>query len=318
MAREARETRDREVHEREAREREAREREAREREVREVRERETREREVREREAREREVRERKIEVERERRLREEKERERRERERAEEEQHAKLERMIQQQQQQRLGKRGAFQDSAGYDVTKRQAVHSIRGGGIRGNDVRGGGGGGGYRQGGSGYSGGMGGRERHLDSVSYPMSSLGKGGQNKTSGNIGGGSGGGGGGVTVVQKGGLSRQNQDIIQAALANIQKSVTLPGNQAMRAPNASPLQQISPGGHISSSLGDFVSLGNRGQSVGGQMSMGGVGRQMMGGVSAIGKPVTKLPPEEERYNRRFSRPQGGRQANMKRFA
>lgn len=404
----------REEAERQAREREAREREAREREA--------REREVREREARERE---RKLEVERERRLREEKERERRERERVEEERvklerAAKLERereqkrkqdelkweqrdreqrdreqrdRVMQQQQQRLGKRSSYQDSPSFDVSKRQAVHDIRGSsGVHGNDVRsgsgaagmgsgnmdvydmsssvfsrldpqkqaaaavgqlasgiqsitgmmqggktgvtspegygrrsvgdtggGGGGGVGYRPGSGGFGSGALGRDRHLDSVSYPMSGMGKGGPNspnypKTSGI--------GGGVTVVQKGGLSRQNQEIISAALANIQKSVhqspTSAASQAMRMPGSSPIgQQISPGGHMTS-LGDFVSL-NRGQSVGGQMSsMGGVGRPLMGGVGPMGKPMNKLPPEDERYNRRFSRPShGGRQPNIKRF-
>ena len=396
-------------------------------------ERQAREREAHEREARERE---RKLEAERERererRLREEKERERRERERAEEERiklerAAKLERdreqkikqeelqweqrdrdqrMIQQQQQQqRLGKRGSYQDSGGFDVPKRQAVHDIRGSGMRSNnDVRGGGGGGGsggggggggmdmyelsssvfsrldpqkqaaaearvgqlasgiqsmssmipggktsvtgssdsygrrsssdsgpggggggYRQGAGGYGAGAGmGRDRHHDNISYPVSGIGKSGQvsagyQKTSGSIGGG-------VSVVQKSGLSRQNQDIITAALANIQKSVHASPTSAsvansMRMPGSSPIQQISPAGHMSSAgLGDFVSLGNRGQPVGGQMSsMGGVSRQMMGGVSSMQKPVSKLPPVEERYNRRMGRPShgGGRQANMKRF-
>lgn len=388
-------------------------------------ERQAREREAREREAREREARERerKLEVERERRLREEKERERRERERVEEERvklerAAKLERereqkrkqdelkweqrdreqrdreqrdrdqrLIQQQQQQRLGKRSSYQDSPSFDMSKRQAVHDLRGNsGIHGNDVRsgggaagmgsgnldvfdmsssvfsrldpqkqaaaavgqlasgiqsitsmmqggktgvtspdsyarrsvgdtgGGGGGVGYRPGGGGFGGGPLGRDRHLESVSYPMSGIGKGGQNspnypKTSGI--------GGGVTVVQKGGLSRQNQEIISAALANIQKSVhqssTSAPSQAMRMAGSSPIgQQISPGGHMGS-LGDFVSL-NRGQSVGGPISsMGGVGRPLMGPM----KPM-KLPPEEERYNRRFSRPSpSGRQPNIKRF-
>ena len=209
-----------------------------------------------------------------------------------------------------------------------------------------GGGGSGGYRPGGGGggYAGG-GGRERHLDGVSYPMASvMGKSGQTqaqpyqKTAGSIGGG-------VSVVHKGGsggLSRQNQDIITAALANIQKSVhqnpaAALSNQGMRIPGgsssgATSVQQVSPGGHMSSlggggggMLGEYVSLGGRSQQMGGQMSssMGGVSRQMMGGVSAsnvIGKPVTKLPPEDERYNRRFSRPAhggGGRQATYKRM-
>ena len=122
------------------------------------------ERQARDRGARERK---RKLEVEREReherRLREEKERERQERESAGEEgikleRAAKLEckqeqklkqeelkweqrdcdhQMIQQQQQQqRLGKRGNYRDSDGFDVAKRQAVHDIRGSGIRSNNV--------------------------------------------------------------------------------------------------------------------------------------------------------------------------------------
>ena len=169
-------------------------------------------------------------------------------------------------------------------------------------------------------------GRERHLDNISYPMSGLGKSGPispgyQKTSGSIGGG-------VSVVQKSGLSRQNQDIITAALANIQKSVhssqtSSPAANPLRMPVSSPIQQISPVGHLSSSGGmggDFMSLSNRGQPASVQMSsMGGVGRQMMGGVGGLQKPVSKLPPVEERYNRRLGRPShgGGRQANMKRF-
>lgn len=279
------------------------------------REREAREREAHEREARERE---RKLEAEHERRLREEKERERREAE----EERVKLERATKL--EQRLGKRGSYQDSPSFDVSKRQAVHDLRGNSLDSYSRRSmgdsGGGSVGYRLGSGGVSGGLG-WDRHLESVSYPMSGMGKGGQNssqsyqKTSGNIGGG-------VTVVQKGGLSRQNQEIISAALANIQKSVsqssTAASSQAMRMAGASPIQQVSPGGHMAS-LGDFVSLGNRGQSIGGQMSsMGGVGRPLIGGVGGMGKPVTKLPPEEERYNRRFSRPShGSRQPNVKRF-
>ena len=374
-----------------------------------AREREAREHEAREREARERD---RKLEAERERRLREEKERERRDRERADEER-AKLERAAKLereqkrkqeelkwererdqrllQQQQRLGKRSSYQDSSTYDMPKRQAVHDLRSGGIRGGSGSGGGGGGmnmyelsssvfsrldpqkqaaaearvgqlasgiqsisslmpsgktggvtasdgynrrssggdmgggGYRQGGGAYgAGGLGGRERHLDSVSYPMPKSSQNasvGYQKTPGSIGGG-------VTVVQKGGLSRQNQDIITAALANIQKSVhqspsSSVANQMRIAGSSAMQQQISPTGHVSTAaLGDYVSMGNRGQPVGGQIppSMGGVSRQMMGGgIGGMGKPLTKLPPEEERYNRRFGQPTHGgrRQPNMKRF-
>ena len=357
------------------------------------------------------------MEAERERRLREEKERERerRERERAAEEERlqleraAKLEREREQKrkqeelkweresrmlQNQRLGKRGGgYQDSVGYDVTKRQAVHDIRGssGGIRGAAGSGGGGGrggmdmydlpssvfsrldqqkqvgaqgrigqvsgglpnvsamiqasssggggkssgvadsfnrrggsgesggvgaGGYRPGGYGVGGGMG-RERHMDGgVSYPIPSINKSGQNsspgyqKSSATIGGG-------VTVLQKGGLSRQNQDIISAALANIQKSVSPSSSVAnqMRMQGSSPIQQqISPAAHLSAGgMGDFP--------VGGQVpQMGGVTRQMMGGggMGPMGKAPAKLPPEGERYNRRFSRPSHGpRQGNVKRF-
>lgn len=192
-------------------------------------------------------------------------------------------------------------------------------------------GGGGGYRQGGYG-SGGLGGRDQHIDNLtSYPVSSLGKNRQNsspsyqKSSGNIGGG-------VSVVQKGslsrqsqsGLSRQNQDIIQAALANIQKTVhQSPSSSVASQMRSSPIQQISPGGIPSAAggLGDFVSLGNRGDPMGSlipSIAGGGVTRQLMGGVTPIGKPVTKLPPEDERYNRRFTRPaHGGGRQPMKRF-
>ena len=365
------------------------------------------------REARERD---RKLEAERERRLREEKERERerRERERAAEEKRLQLERAAKLEheqkrkqeemkwereqsrmlQQQRLGKRGSggYQDSSGYDMAKRQAVHDIRsvGGGVRSASTGGGGGGmdlfdlsssvfsrldpqkqvtadgrvsgggmqnvsgmisgsagggknssmadaysrrsagdaggvggGGYRQGGGyGVGGGMG-RERHMDTgVAYPIPSLNKSGgptssqgYQKTSGTIGGG-------VTVVQKGGavgLSRQNQDIISAALANIQKSVGTSANQ-MRITGSSPIQQMSSATHMSATgLGDYM---NRGDPVGGQVSsIGGVARQMMGGGGGMGgmaKPQSKLPPEDERYNRRFTRPSHApRQGNIKRF-
>ena len=191
-------------------------------------------------------------------------------------------------------------------------------GGGVAGGYHAGSGGYGGGRGGGRG-GGGMG-RERHMDNVSYPMSSLGKSGQNtsqgypKSAGNIGG--------VTVVTRG-MSRQNQDIISAALANIQKSVHhTPSSSAanpMRIAGSSPMQQqIAPNGPIpSTGMGDFLSLGSRGQPLG-QMPMGGVSRQMVGGVGGMGKPMAKLPPEGERYNRRFSRPHSGsRQANIKRF-
>ena len=177
------------------------------------------------------------------------------------------------------------------------------------------------YRQG--SYSGV--GRERRMDDISYPISSsLAKNGQGSSQGYSKGSN---VGGVSVVPKG-LSRANQDIITAALANIQKSVhqtpatSLP--QAMRMPGSS-VQQISPGGHLSlggaGGLGDFVALSSRGPSVG-QLStaMVGVGRQGMHivGSSGVGKPMSKLPPEQERYNRRFSRPsQPGRQTNYKRL-
>lgn len=167
-------------------------------------------------------------------------------------------------------------------------------------------------------------GRERHMDAgVTYPMQGLNKSGPNssqgyqKSSGTIGGG-------VTVLQKsGGLSRQNQDIISAALANIQKSVS-PSSVAnqMRMPGSSPIQQISPSAHMSAaSLGDYVSM-NRGDPVGNQVpTIGGVTRQMMSGGGNMGpmvKPASKLPPEDERYNRRFARPSHApRPGNPKRF-
>ena len=184
--------------------------------------------------------------------------------------------------------------------------------------------GGGGYRQGSGGYGGGVGGamgRERHMETgVTYPIPSLNKSvptsspGYQKSSGTIGGG-------VTVLQKGGgLSRQNHDIISAALANIQKSVSSSSSisNQMRMPGSSPIQQMSSAAHMSAGGvgGDF------GGPVGGQVpAIGGVARQMMGGGGGMGgmaKPPSKLPPEGERYNRRFSRPpHGPRQANMKRF-
>ena len=339
------------------------------------------------------------MEVERERRLREEKERERERREREEERQRiAKLEREREQKrkqeelkwaetesrilQQQRLGKRSGYQDSPGYDIVKRQTVHDIRSGNMRGAGGSGGvdlydisssvfsrldpqkqaaaearmsqlgsglpgvsgvipgssGGGkttisdtygrrgvadsggtsgsGGYRP--SGYSvGGGGGMGRGREGVSYPIPTLNKGGQNSSQGYQKPGT--LGGGVSVVSKSGsLAGRSQDIISAALA-IQKTVG-PGSSVasqMRMAGSSPIQQsahISPGG-----MGDFM---NRGEPMGGQMPMGGVTRQMMGsgggGMGPMVKGAAKLPPMEERYNRRFSRPpHAGRQANMKRF-
>ena len=362
-------------------------------------ERREREREAREREARERD---RKLEAERERRLREEKEREHHEREeeRLQLERAAKLDREREQQkrkqeelkwseesrmlQQQRLGKRGTYQESSGYDVPKRQAMHDLRGspsvrgtggggdlydiqssvfsrldpqkqaavearvsqlgaGGLPGGSgmIPGGSGGGkggmadsyarrstgdsgsgGYRQGGYGVGvggggGGMG-RERHMDGVSYPIPGLGKPGQNSSPGYQKGTI---AGGVTVLKGGGLTRQNQEMLSAALASFQKTVSPSSSVAgpMRMTGSSPIQQMSPAGHLSGGgMGDFMS---RGEPMGGQMAMGGVPRQMMGGGGGVGvvmKPGGKLPPVEERYNRRFSRPShGGRQANVKRF-
>ena len=182
-----------------------------------------------------------------------------------------------------------------------------------------GGGGGGGvnvYRQ--AGFSSVS--RDRSMGGISYPLpSSLNKNGQASSPG----GYKGSGGGVSVIQKG-LSRANQDIITAALANIQKSVHQSSppslGQGMRMPGGS-VQQISPGGHISMSgaggLGDFVSLSPHAQPPLGQISspMMGSGRSGMrggmgggggGGGGMGGKQISKLPPEEERYNRRFARP------------
>ena len=181
-----------------------------------------------------------------------------------------------------------------------------------------GGGGGGGvnvYRQ--SAFSGVS--RDRSMGGISYPLpSSLSKNGQTSSPGGYKGSS--VGGGVSVIQKG-LSRANQDIITAALANIQKSVHQGSSaslgQGMRLVGAGgSVQQISPGGHISmpgaGGLGEFVSLSPHAQSPLGQMSspMMGSGRSGMrggmGGGGMGGKQISKLPPEDERYNRRFARP------------
>ena len=142
---------------------------------------------------------------------------------------------------------------------------------------------------------------------------------------------------ISVVPKG-MSHTNPDLIQAALAKLQESVRPLATSLHH--QGSSVHQISPGGHIpslggrsslggagsQSSLGDFMSLSSRSSSMGQLSSLmgvgGGGGRAGMMGVSGDmgGKSVNKLPPEEERYNRRFSRPThagGGRPASFKRL-